>query len=79
MTGDKWFRPKRFGYGATPDNWKGWAFMVVYIAIVIALSLMLIHEGAAAWLVVLIVVALTGATIPFIKAKTDGDWRWRWH
>ncbi|RUX24778.1 hypothetical protein EOA23_21430 [Mesorhizobium sp. M2A.F.Ca.ET.042.01.1.1] len=79
MTGDKWFRPKRFDYGATPDNWKGWAFMVVYIAIVVALSLMLIHEGAAAWLVVLIVVALTGATIPLIKAKTDGDWRWRWH
>ncbi|RAZ89849.1 hypothetical protein DPM33_16850 [Mesorhizobium hawassense] len=79
MTGDKWFRPKRFGYGATPDNWKGWAFMVVYIAIVVVLSLMLIHEGAAAWLVVLIVAGLTGAIIPLIKAKTDGEWRWRWH
>ncbi|MDX8527661.1 hypothetical protein RFM68_24480 [Mesorhizobium sp. MSK_1335] len=79
MAGDKWFRPKRFGYGATPDNWKGWAFMVVYIAIVVALSLILIHKGAAAWLVILAVLALTGATIPLIKAKTDGDWRWRWH
>ena len=79
MTRDKWFRPKRFGYGATPDNWKGWAFMVVYIAIVVVLSLMLIHGGAAAWLVILAVLALTGAIIPLIKAKTDGEWRWRWH
>ncbi|MDX8529463.1 hypothetical protein RFM41_18145 [Mesorhizobium sp. VK25A] len=79
MTGDKWFRPKRFGYGATPDNWKGWAFMVVWIAIVVALSVALLHAGAAAWLVVLAVIALTGAIIPLIKAKTDGDWRWRWH
>ena len=79
MTGDKWFRPKRFGYGATPDSWKGWAFVVVWIAIVVALSVALLHKGAAAWLVVLAVIALTGATIPLIKAKTDGDWRWRWH
>ncbi|MEW6632895.1 MAG: hypothetical protein AB1440_18660 [Pseudomonadota bacterium] len=79
MTGDKWFRPKRFGYGATPSNWKGWAFMVVWIAIAVALAVILLREGAAAWLVVVAVVALTGAIIPLIKAKTDGDWRWRWH
>jgi len=79
MAGDKWFRPKRFGYGATPDNWKGWAFMVVYIAIVVVLSLMLIHAGTAAWLVILAVLALTVAIMPLIKAKTDGEWRWRWH
>jgi hypothetical protein len=79
MTGEAWFRPKRFGYGATPDNWKGWAFMVVWILIEVVLSIGLLRLGAPAWLVVLIVVALTGAVIPIIKAKTDGDWRWRWH
>ncbi|WP_027166427.1 hypothetical protein [Mesorhizobium sp. WSM3224] len=79
MTTDKWFRPKRVGYGATPDNWKGWAFMVVWILIEVALSVGLLRLGAPAWLVVLVVVALTGAIIPLIKAKTDSDWRWRWH
>ena len=79
MTGDKWFRPKRSGYGATPDHWKGWAFVVVYVAIVVVVALALIAKGAAALLVVLAIIALTGATIPLIKAKTGGDWRWRWH
>ncbi|TPI23178.1 hypothetical protein [Mesorhizobium sp. B4-1-1] len=71
--------PKRLGYGATPDNWKGWAFVVTWILIAVALSIGLINLGASAWLIVLIVVALTGAIIPLIKAKTDGDWRLRWH
>ncbi len=22
---DPWFRPKSYGYGATPANWRGWA------------------------------------------------------
>ncbi|OHV62306.1 hypothetical protein LCM4577_28165 [Mesorhizobium sp. LCM 4577] len=79
MTGDKWFRPKRYGYGAAPDNWKGWAFVIAWILIAVALSVGLINLGAPAWLIILIVGALTGATIPLIKAKTDGDWRWRWH
>ncbi|CDX58162.1 conserved hypothetical protein [Mesorhizobium plurifarium] len=79
MTGDKWFRPKRHGYGAAPDNWKGWAFVIAWIPIAVALSAGLIDLGAPAWLIILVVVALTGATIPLIKAKTDGDWRWRWH
>ncbi|TPL51598.1 hypothetical protein [Mesorhizobium sp. B2-4-6] len=79
MSAEKWFRPKRLGYGATPDNWKGWAFVVTWILIAVALSIGLINLGASAWLIVLIVVALTGAIIPLIKAKTDGDWRLRWH
>ena len=79
MTGDKWFRPKRLGYGATPDNWKGWAFVVVFILVVVALVLAQIAAMLPAWLTALVIVALTGAIIPFVKAKTDGDWRWRWH
>ncbi|TPN88325.1 hypothetical protein FJ987_21245 [Mesorhizobium sp. CU2] len=79
MTGDKWFRPKRFGYGATPDNWKGWAFVVVFILIAVAALTGLLAAGAPEWLAVLAVLALTVAIIPLIKAKTDGEWRWRWH
>ncbi len=79
MTGDKWFRPKRFGYGATPTNWKGWAFVGVFILVALAVLQGLIHAGAPHWLAALVVIALAGATIPFMKAKTDGDWRWRWH
>ncbi|TPL08852.1 hypothetical protein FJ938_07685 [Mesorhizobium sp. B2-4-14] len=73
MTGEAWFRPKRFGYGATPGNWKGWAFVVVFILVVVALVLGHIAAALPAWLIVLVILALTGAIIPFIKAKTDGE------
>ncbi|MBN9219734.1 MAG: hypothetical protein J0I79_17470 [Mesorhizobium sp.] len=79
MSGDKWFRPKRFGYGATPLNWKGWAFIGVFVFAIVALVLAQIAAGLPVWLTVLVILALTGAIIPFIKAKTDGEWRWRWH
>lgn len=79
MTGEAWFKPKRFGYGATPSNWKGWAFVGLFILVVVAVVAVTIAKGLTALLTVLIILALTGAIIPFIKAKTDGEWRWRWH
>jgi len=79
MTGEAWFRQKRFGYGATPTNWKGWAFVGLFILVIVAVVAATIAMGLTAWLTILIVLALTGAIIPFIKAKTDGEWRWRWH
>ena len=32
-----WFKPKRFGYGATPTNWKGWAVSFAYLLAIIVL------------------------------------------
>ncbi|GGA81680.1 hypothetical protein GCM10011491_06250 [Brucella endophytica] len=76
---DYWFRPKRFGYGATPTNWKGWAFIGAFVAVnVLAIAALIALEGPV-WLVVPITLALTAAIIPFTKAKTDGEWRWRWN
>ncbi|GAB1582000.1 hypothetical protein [Phyllobacterium phragmitis] len=76
---DKWFKPKRYGYGATPSNWKGWAFTGAFVAIAMLMVAALIALQAPGWLVVLAILALTAAIIPFTKAKTDGAWRWRWH
>ena len=28
---DYWFRPKRYGHGASPANWKGWAAIAGYM------------------------------------------------
>jgi hypothetical protein len=30
MDGEFWFRPKAFGYGATPDSWEGWMVVAAY-------------------------------------------------
>ena len=37
-----WFKPKTYGYGATPANWKGWAAVAGYVAVVTALTLPLL-------------------------------------
>ncbi len=78
-----WFRPKRFGFGAVPSTWQGWAVGVVYVVLLVAVSIALVplhgpfSAGAVvAWAV--IVVAATAAVIFIAYRKTDGPWRWRW-
>jgi hypothetical protein len=78
MTGDKWFKPKRYGWGATPANWKGWLFLAVMILLLLAMRLLLLQPpyqwpafgiGMALWLAVTIGVSIW---------KCEGAWRWRW-
>jgi hypothetical protein len=82
-----WFKPHDYGYGATPINWKGWAAVAVYAAVLLALSLSLaalpadMPEGAAAWQIatwLMMVGLLTFGFLRLCRAKTDGEWRWRW-
>ena len=46
-----WFAPKRFGYGAgLPIAWQGWAVLVAYLAVLLAVR----HwQPRGGWLVVL--------------------------
>jgi hypothetical protein len=82
-----WFRPKDYGYGATPTNWKGWAAIAGYVAALLAVILPLIAlpaqmpPGPVAWQVVtavLMVALLTFGFVRLCRAKTDGEWIWRW-
>ena len=78
MTGEPWFKPKTYGYGNVPINWKGWAVTFAYAGLVVGL----VAAAQAAvispvWCVVTVLLA-TAVFIPFIKAKTSGEWRWRW-
>jgi hypothetical protein len=82
-----WFKPKTYGYGATPTNWKGWAAIAGYIAVVLALTLPLtawpadMPSGPRAWQVVTwaaMVGLLTLGFIRFARSRTDGQWAWRW-
>jgi hypothetical protein len=83
MTARYWFRPKRYGLGATPVTWEGWAFtalVVVFVGVVSWYFIGMTREPSL--MVVLIWVVLVGAaTIVLVvvtKAKTEGEWRWRW-
>jgi hypothetical protein len=82
-----WFRPKTYGYGATPVSWKGWAAVGGYLAVILAITLPLtawpadMPDSPKIWQLItwaIMVTALTLAFIRFTRAKTDGQWTWRW-
>ncbi len=86
MTSDPWFVPKAYGYGASPANWKGWLATAVFCAITAVLGLMLIGWTGSSrqpetwqWVLFLGLEALLlFGFIRLTKAKTAGEWRWRW-
>ena len=34
----RWFKPKTYGYGATPVTWQGWAIVAGFVAAVVLLA-----------------------------------------
>ncbi|HEY7998920.1 MAG: hypothetical protein WA743_00455 [Pseudolabrys sp.] len=78
-----WFKPKRFGYGATPVTWEGWVVTFATAAFVagsvIVMELLVDKSDLAAWLVwVALIAAATWWFIQFSRRRTDGEWHWRW-
>ena len=77
-----WFKPRAYGYGATPVTWEGWALAGATVLIIGAMTAALVSSGrndAAAVLPYLVVVlGLIAGVVLVSKRKTDGAWRWRW-
>ena len=71
-----WFKPKRYGYGATPATWQGWAFTVGTVLAMVAVSLYL--RLAAKVALLMFDAAAVAALVVVSYRKTDGGWRWRW-
>ena len=75
-----WFKPREYGYGATPVTWEGWAVTVVTMFIVVLASMLapVLGQGRSGGLKALAVdvLAIT-AFIMISRMKTDGEWRWR--
>ena len=77
-----WFRPKRYGYGATPVTWQGWAVTLAVAGIAVAATVRLkphAVEWPAIWAAIVVsdVLALV-ALLVVTRRKTEGEWRWRW-
>lgn len=70
-----WFRPRLYGFGATPVTWQGWLCIAVLIAIAVPIANLAEH-GRPAFLVLLVPLVLGFAWLCW--AKTDGGWHWRW-
>jgi hypothetical protein len=78
-----WFKPKRYGYGATPMTWQGWALILgAVLVIATAAVLFLGHHhplGASALLAFFATEAIVLAVLwVIVRRKTDGELRWRW-
>ena len=78
-----WFRPKRYGYGATPVTWQGWVVTAAVPALVVvsifAMNRLVDRSNALAWLVwAAFIVAVTIWFVWISRERTDGEWRWRW-
>lgn len=77
-----WFKPRRYGYGAAPATWEGWAVTLtdagVVIGSIVAMDLLVDRADFAAWMVW--AVAIAAVTIWFVRIareRTDGEWFWR--
>lgn len=84
---DYWFLPKTHGYGAQPANWKGWAATFGYVAVTLVVTWVLMiwpaseRVGPQGWHIVswlTLTSALTAGFMWLSRAKTKGEWRWRW-
>jgi hypothetical protein len=78
-----WFKPKRYGYGATPVTWEGWAVTIAVAATVIvslvAMQLLADRTNALAWLAwAALVAGITFGFVRLTRRKTEGEWRWHW-
>jgi len=77
-----WFKPKRYGFGAAPSSWQGWALTIAYVAIVAALGAWMgAEEGEVATRALPFIATVLALTILFVGIAwrtTEGGWRWRW-
>ena len=76
-----WFKPKRYGYGATPITWQGWAVTIGTVLAMVAVSLFLRLTQRHSWALTVMLAfdaAALGALMIVSRRKTDGDWGWRW-
>ena len=76
-----WFRPRRYGFGASPATWQGWATIVAFPVVCGAATLALFGLLPPVLAIILFVIFMAAATfgfIAFVRNKTDGEWRWSW-
>ena len=70
-----WFRPKRYGFGATPVTWQGWALTIGFVAIVYAVVFAFRWQPLIIFAILIPLVVIF--TLITLKTTRDG-WRWRW-
>ncbi len=78
-----WFRPKRYGYGATPVTWQGWALTLAASGLVVGsimlMKLLVDRTNFVAWMIwAAFIAAVVVWFVRLCRERTDGEWHWRW-
>ena len=76
-----WFRPKQYGYGATPVTWQGWVITIAAVIVLVAATYSLTSLSAINlwfWAALLVDAVVVATLLVVSRQKTDGEWRWRW-
>jgi uncharacterized membrane protein YbhN (UPF0104 family) len=77
-----WFRPKRYGYGATPVTWQGWLVTLGSVVVIVGAAGLVAVFGRNTPGALLGLVVFEASAIVLLclisAAKTEGEWRWRW-
>lgn len=71
----EWFAPKRYGFGAMPISWQGWALTIGFV-VLLALGRILLRHSVAAYLSFAAI--LTTIFLVICARTTRGGLRWRW-
>ena len=69
-----WFAQKRFGFGAMPVTWQGWALTIGYCA----LLMVGVRHLPGDWAKLAWGVPLTIGFVVLAWRKTEGGWHWHW-
>ena len=83
MTARYWFKPKQYGYGATPVTWEGWAFTIFVAALLVVAGWYLLGGRSAPSIMALLIwavffAAVVAGSVVMAKSRTEGSWKWRW-
>lgn len=71
-----WFRAKSYGYGAgLPIAWQGWLMLGLHLALIAGAVLLLRDQPILRTIAILF---CAFAPLPLYRARTEGDWHWRW-
>jgi hypothetical protein len=79
MSDKFWFKPKMYGYGATPTTWEEWAAVAVYVPVPVGCVVAMIARWESPAIDVASIATMIVATVVLIAVsvqKTDGALGW---
>ena len=74
---DPWFVVKRYGYGLSPGNWKGWTCSAVFVLLIALATIQIQRSRASPVSIAQMVFVLLAFTLVMLLTSDGKPWRWR--